>query len=41
MAHEMARERDQTEIERITKRVENESKFEIQKEIKRMKEILG
>lgn len=40
-AHEIQRERDRKEIDRIKAKAENEAKIEVQKEIKRMKEILG
>lgn len=39
-AHQSARERDRLELERARTQIENDSKFELAKELKRMKEIL-
>ena len=40
-AHELARERDRMEVEREKARLEKETRFEVTKEVNKMKEILG
>lgn len=40
-AHQLARERDRKEVERLKKSFEMECRTEVNKEVKKMKEILG
>ena len=40
-AHELARDQDKKDLMKKEKKIQDEAKAEINKEIKRMKEILG